>query len=186
MTEYIKVRRNRPKGLSLREAFLWYMQPMPDDDTPWIWPGAVDQNDYGIMSYNGVRRRTHIISYELFVGPTNGLLVCHTDDIPRDCNPRNLFLATNAENQKDRENKGRPIGRGRIAEIKPYVLPSFPDHCYEKRVKRVPKRRVMTQEIADKMKLEYSTGLYSTAELGRMYGITQSWASQIINGTTKW
>ena len=180
MTEYIKVRRNRPKGLSLREAFLWYMQPMPDDDTPWIWPGAVDQNDYGIMSYNGVRRRTHIISYELFVGPTNGLFVCHTDDIPRDCNPRNLFLATVAENNKDRKDKGRKWN----AEILPYVLPPFPDHCYE--IRKVPKSRiVVTREMADEIKAKYATCTYSTRQLAREYNISQSSVSQILNGKTK-
>jgi len=135
----IRVRRNRPVGLSLREAFLWQMHPMPLDNSLWLWPGCADEDDYGMLRFKGVNTRAHIISYELFVGPVpSGKCVCHLNDTPRDCNPKNLFVATDLDNKLDKMEKGRGSGwkwgedgKRRMQERSKLTIPPFPDHCYK-------------------------------------------------------
>jgi len=83
----------------------------------WIWTGGHKGNwrgkkDYGIASdikIGGSRYQTaHRLSWLIHYGevPAN-LMVCHTCDNPRCCNPDHLFLGTQLENMKDMVSKGR-------------------------------------------------------------------------------
>lgn len=81
-------------------------------DTPcWVWTGAVDARGYGrlIVKREGkkVHWRAHRLSYQEFVGPLEGLFVCHRCDVPRCINPDHLFLGTHTDNMADRDAKGR-------------------------------------------------------------------------------
>jgi hypothetical protein len=74
----------------------------------WDWQKQRDKNGYGVMTVGDKPLRAHRIAYEEFVGKIeDGLHVLHRCDNPSCINPEHLFLGTNAENMKDKVNKGR-------------------------------------------------------------------------------
>jgi hypothetical protein len=91
-----------------------------DNNGCWIWQHGKTEKGYGIMyiympgrTKKGVKRKAHRISYEAFNGPIpEGLLVCHSCDVPSCVNPEHLWLGTHKDNTQDMMRKGR--GRNNI------------------------------------------------------------------------
>lgn len=74
----------------------------------WPFTGEVNTHGYGQMRLNGKQELVHRLIYQLATGDDPGtLLVCHTCDNPRCCNPEHLFLGTAADNAGDSVGKGR-------------------------------------------------------------------------------
>lgn len=71
--------------------------------------GALDTSGYGIVWYEGRNKGAHIITYEYYKGPINGLRVLHHCDNPCCCNIDHLFLGTAVDNYNDMLAKGREI-----------------------------------------------------------------------------
>lgn len=84
-------------------------------DECWPWTGAT-QFGYGYIWI--VQQKIHAKAHRVVYAYTHGdfdssLCVCHHCDNPPCCNPSHLFLGTRAENNRDRDNKGRyPDRRG--------------------------------------------------------------------------
>lgn len=78
-------------------------------DVCWPWTGARRAEGYGMISDgNGHNTGTHRLAWTFTNGPIPaGLFVCHRCDNPPCCNPAHLFLGTNADNARDRADKGR-------------------------------------------------------------------------------
>lgn len=77
----------------------------------WLWTAATDCRGMGYGFFhmgNGHHSiKAHVAAYRLLKGPTNGLFVLHTCDVPICVNPDHLFLGTHQDNVDDRERKGR-------------------------------------------------------------------------------
>jgi hypothetical protein len=78
-------------------------------DDCWLWTGDKNLKGYGIH-YWGQRNRmlAHRFSYELAKGPIpEGLLVCHSCDVPNCVNPDHLWVGTTQDNARDAAAKGK-------------------------------------------------------------------------------
>ena len=79
----------------------------------WIFTGRCNEYGYGLLDVNGTPRRVHRLVWEIEFGPIpNDLLVCHSCDNPKCCNPSHLFLGTHQDNSDDKWRKGRAVHTG--------------------------------------------------------------------------
>jgi len=76
-------------------------------DECWGWIGFKHKG-YGRVRVGPRAVGAHRIAYELYIAPiTDGLTVLHKCDNPECTNPKHLRLGTNADNNLDRDTKGR-------------------------------------------------------------------------------
>lgn len=88
------------------DARFW--EHVQKSDGCWEWQGARDGGGYGYFSSGSGRVRAHRFSYTLANGPIpDGLYVCHTCDNPPCVRLDHLWLGTRADNNRDRDRKGR-------------------------------------------------------------------------------
>ena len=78
------------------------------------WTGPVNDKGYGVIWFDGRSTRVHRMAWILAKGPIpKGKHVLHRCDNPPCHNVEKcLFLGTNADNVRDREDKGRSSGGG--------------------------------------------------------------------------
>ncbi len=77
-------------------------------DSCWEWQGSRTHGGYGEACFKRNRKSAHVFAYIAAHGPLpDGVCVLHKCDNPPCCNPLHLFLGTFAENNKDRNRKGR-------------------------------------------------------------------------------
>lgn len=74
----------------------------------WIWLLSPTFYGYGVFCINNIRHRAHRYSWFMHYGEIpNGMMVCHSCDIPACVNPSHLFLGSQRENILDMISKGR-------------------------------------------------------------------------------
>jgi DNA-binding XRE family transcriptional regulator len=148
--------------LSLAERF-WSKVAKRGPKDCWLWTGATTFRGYGKLgnrANHGSDRFAHRVSYELNIGPIpDGLCVCHTCDTPLCVNPSHLFLGTLAENNADREAKGRGS---------------------DKHGANNPRAR-LTAAIVKKIKKLRAKGM-SQEKIGKIVGFPQTTISKIDRG----
>lgn len=110
--------------------------PQPDRSVPayakldrcWTWEGLLDRKGYG---HSG-SFRAHRLSWSLHNGQIPPkIFVCHKCDNPSCVNPDHLFLGTNYDNVRDKEDKGRgnqPSGDKHGSKTKPDTVPRGDRH----------------------------------------------------------
>lgn len=75
-----------------------------------VFTGARNQDGYGLLNIDNQHRTVHRLTYQLAHGPIpDGLVVMHTCDNPPCCNIDHLRLGTVADNNRDRQAKGRTV-----------------------------------------------------------------------------
>lgn len=84
----------------------------PDDC--WEWQGGL-RKGYGRLYLKRERRKVSVYAHRVAYFIHNGhlpddLLVCHSCDNRRCCNPRHLWLGTTIDNMRDASRKGRLKG----------------------------------------------------------------------------
>lgn len=114
VSTYLRIRLGliRVHGKSPLEHRFWWKVDKDGDHHPehgrcWHWKGAL-VGGYGMIMYRGKTTGAHRMSYRLHFGPiSDGIMVLHKCDNPRCVNPAHLFLGSRADNNADRERKGR-------------------------------------------------------------------------------
>jgi hypothetical protein len=74
----------------------------------WLWQGCTDTHGYGMVRLWNRAQRSHRIAYLLTHGDFWGVLM-HSCDTPLCCNPQHLTPGTRADNNRDRDRKGRHV-----------------------------------------------------------------------------
>lgn len=76
-----------------------------------LWKGSVDSKGRPHAHWGGVRRKAHIMAFELTGGVLpQGKLLRHLCNTPRCCNPDHLRVGTHAENMADKAASGVTAG----------------------------------------------------------------------------
>jgi hypothetical protein len=85
-----------------------FLRKVEKTDTCWVWTGSKKPKGYGQFGVNYKVVTAHRYAYENFIGSIpDGMVVMHTCDNPPCVNPDHLKLGTVADNNKDRDEKGR-------------------------------------------------------------------------------
>ncbi len=101
-----------------RERLFWAR--VEKTETCWLWKGGRYRNGYGFLHIRGRSVQAHRYAV-LLSGRTipPGMIALHTCDVPACVNPDHLIVGTQADNNHDRDAKGRTvIARG---EAKPNI-----------------------------------------------------------------
>lgn len=99
----------------------WKRVDKRDDDECWDWTGGLDSCGYGMLRVPGPRSshkkaRSSRVAWEIANGPIpDGMCVLHSCDRPKCCNPRHLRLGTQADNTRDKMERGRHFQSSRTA-----------------------------------------------------------------------
>lgn len=98
--------RNAPRYEDHRARLLAHTRVGPPEHC-WIWEGNLSKWGYGTLGVNDKTLLAHRLSWLIFRGPLNELLVLHRCDTPACVNPNHLFLGTHKDNNDDMRAKGR-------------------------------------------------------------------------------
>ena len=151
-----------------REGQLWSRVAVGAPDECWEWQGAVTQYGYGTMMVEKRRRGPHRQAWILTNGDiADGLFVCHSCDNRRCCNPAHLWLGTNDDNMRDRDEKGR----------------GTPPPANEHLIGEAHPNSKITERDVLKIRALVAGGATQT-EVASIFGLTQPNVSMIVHGVT--
>lgn len=153
-SHYIQHRKGEPlreirrwKGGTDLEVFEHYT---PDrGDGCWEWQGSRDIRGYGVMR----GRKAHRVSWGLHRGAIGDKHVLHHCDNPPCVNPDHLYLGDDADNTRDKVERGR-----------------------------MNNRLVYDDETVEEIRRLYSSGEWTQKSLAAKFGVSQAHVSRLVNG----
>lgn len=121
--------RRTPQSLptKINASKFWAKVERWGNDECWLWRGALNSKGYGCLGIGGKRWLAHRIAYALSKGEPGRLIIRHSCDNPRCCNPAHLLSGTHQDNSADAASRGRLAygeknGRAKITqEIADYI-----------------------------------------------------------------
>jgi hypothetical protein len=85
-----------------------FFQKVQKTDSCWLWNGSTNAKGYGSFAVNRKTTLAHRYSYVLHKGEIpEGLIICHTCDVPACVNPEHLWAGTYSDNAIDMVSKNR-------------------------------------------------------------------------------
>jgi hypothetical protein len=89
---------------------VWDKIDIKGEDDCWPYKACLNVHGYGVISEGNTKILAHRAAFISKNGDIlNDLKVLHSCDNPKCCNPKHLFLGTQADNVKDMHNKGRAV-----------------------------------------------------------------------------
>lgn len=156
---------NIRQPIPVSERFWSKVDRSGGDNACWNWMAGLKKDGYGQFHINGHKSKNlgaHRFAYELSNGvPPGNLLVCHSCDNPKCCNPAHLFLGTTLDNVRDKIKKGRGKPGGVIGEQSPHHKLNIEQVRY--------------------IRNRFAVGDITKAELSRQMGVGATTISDIIN-----
>lgn len=139
------------------ERRFWEKVSIGGDEECWEWEAHRNRWGYGTFSMLGTSYNSHRIAYVLRFGQIpERRICCHACDNPACCNPRHLFLGTDAVNRADCVAKGRS-NRGEKN-----------GHAILNKTQVIEIRKL------------YETGKYRQIDLARMFGTSRTNVGSIV------
>lgn len=95
------------RGVTLHDRLMMSFVEQPTGCWEWV-VGRLSHWGYGVIYYGGKSHMAHRVSAVVLGGmDIAGMCVLHRCDNPKCINPSHLFLGTQGDNVRDREQKGR-------------------------------------------------------------------------------
>lgn len=158
------------------------------DDDCWNWRSSTSRG-YGRFMLSGKRIYAHRFAWQITNGPIpDNLDVLHRCDNPRCCNPSHLFPGTQADNNRDKMQKGRHValsGDKHYSRIHPERLARGPRNGMnthpEKRSRgeKNGNSKLLDRDIEEIRRMD-SEGVHKTI-IATRFGINLSTVYRIVN-----
>lgn len=143
----------------------WKKIRIGQDNECWLWTGSLTSWGYGDCHYGGRRTNASRIAYIITYGEIpEGFVVCHSCDTPACCNPKHLWVGTQADNLRDCRVKGRAR----------YLTGAMHHRSTAK----------LTPELVQQSKALYASGISQT-RIALLFGVHSSTISRAVRGD-KW
>jgi len=162
-------------------------------DACWPWMAGKLKAGYGKFKAYGRTLTSHRVSHSISKGyipkdgSYHGICVCHKCDVKLCCNPSHLFLGTQADNVKDREDKGRTASGDKSgSRTHPESLARGDANGARKHPERMPRGEAhrnskLTAEQVVKIRALYATGGVLKVRLAEQFGVSKVLIGFIIN-----
>jgi hypothetical protein len=139
-----------------------------------VWTGAVNEDGYGLVGYQGRGYAAHRLAWILAHGPIPiGQCVLHRCDNPPCVRPDHLWLGTHADNMADMRRKGRRRGISAIPRSGEWNRPrGEANHAHKLTVQQVIRLRSAWSGGASKRHLAIE------------FGVSRPTVKEIVEGRT--
>lgn len=129
------------------------------DSGCWEWQGSISSSGYGDLCVDGQHLLVHRYVYSSLFGEIpKGLVIWHTCDNRKCCNPYHLRLGTHFQNIMDKEMKGRGNRGERNGMSK------------------------LTRDMVESIRTDFIRG-NTQAALARQYNVNRSCIWKVVHGT---